>query len=185
MNDHLPEQCNVRVRAVCKKSGKVLEERIGHNVWTNTGREYSALLKTSRADGTPYRTDRILFVGLGSGTQPETVSVNSLVTPEPHTANVFLKRINHIKTSFPNAGSRLTVRYVADFTALDYVNGANPVMISECGLFTDGHASTFTAGQRATLMNDAQLQAPVAYHTFSPIAKTQDIALELIWELQH
>lgn len=185
MNDHLPEQCNVRVRAVCKKTGDVLEERVGHNVWTNTGREYSALVKTSRADGTPYRTDRIHFVGLGSGTQPETVSVNSLVTPEPYSANIFLKEISHVNTSFPNSGSRLTVRYVTMYTALDFVNGANPVMISECGLFTDGHASTFASGQRATLMNDAQLQAPIAYHTFSPISKTQDIALELIWELQH
>jgi len=185
MNDQLPENCNVKIRALCKKTGKVLHERVGHNVWTNTGREYSALIKTSKADGSPYRTDRILYVGLGSGTQPETVNVSSVVEPQPFTNNVWLKQINHNKTSFPNIGSRLTVRYIVDFDEGDYVNGANPVYISECGLFTDGHATTFTAGQRATLLNDAQFQAPVAYHTFSPIPKTQDIALELIWELQH
>jgi len=111
--------------------------------------------------------------------------VSSVVEPQPFTNNVWLKQINHNKTSFPNIGSRLTVRYIVDFDEGDYVNGANPVYISECGLFTDGHATTFTAGQRATLLNDAQFQAPVAYHTFSPIPKTQDIALELIWELQH
>jgi hypothetical protein len=185
MQDLLPETCNVRIRALNRGTGEVIHERVGHNVWTNTGREYSALIKTNRADGTPYRQDRIAYVGLGSGTQPETVSVSSVVMPEAFTGVTWLKPIVNNKTAFPNAGSRLTVRYITSFEPSDYVNGANLVYISECGLFTDGHSVTFAQGQRATMLNDAVLQAPIAYHTFSPIPKTQDISLELIWELQH
>ncbi|MGA1353844.1 MAG: hypothetical protein ACO32I_03540 [Candidatus Limnocylindrus sp.] len=183
MQERLSEECNVLVRVM--RDGTEIDRREGHNVWTNTGREYSALLKSYRPNGTdPFRNDRIAYVGLGGGTQPEDVTVLSLVTPLAFADDTtWLKRIDHTRTLFPEAGSRLTVRYTARFTASDF-SGAE-AFISECGLFTDGHPVTFQAGGRPTLLAEASRQSPLAYHTFSPIPKTPDIEIELIWELRH
>jgi hypothetical protein len=190
MDDRLHVDCNVRVRALCAETGDVLEEREGHNVWTATGREYSALLKTLKADGeTPFREDRVAYVGLGSGTQPEVVDVTQVVEPIDLAGNStgqWLKPLNHARTSFPDSGSRLAVRYVIRYTRSDLVgDDGTPVYISECGLFTNGNALTFTSGQRDVTTANAALQAPIAYHTFAPIPKTSNIEIELIWELRH
>jgi len=186
MWDALPEECNVRVRAICEESKEVIYESVGHNVWTTTGREYSAMLKTyrGRVGGTltPFRSDRIAYVGLGSGTQPESVDVTRLVEPIAFSGTTWLKEIDHNRTSFPDAGSRLAIRYVTTFSKDDF---SGDRYISECGLFTDGHSVDFTVGGRQTTIADASLQAPVAYHTFAPIPKTPNISIELLWELRH
>lgn len=187
MQERLNEECNVLIRARDAETGEVLHERVGHNVWTSTGREYSALLKTYTADGaTPFRNDRIAYVGLGSGTQPEVVDVSAVVDPVGLDLQTWLKGISHTQTTFPDAGSRLAVRYVVRFARTDISPTPDePVFISECGLFTDGNSATFAQGERDTTLANAALQAPVAYHTFAPIPKTNGIELELIWELRH
>ena len=183
MHELLTEDCNVLVRVM--RNGVEVDSRAGHNVWTNTGREYSALLKSYKRDGvTPFRSDRIVYVGLGSGTQPETQDVRSVVMPVAFSPQgVWLKKIEHTRTVFPEAGSRLTVRYTARFTMNDFPG--QETFISECGLFTDGHFATFNANERETDITQSSFQAPVAYHTFAPIPKTPDIEIELIWELRH
>lgn len=186
MKDLLTVECNVCVRAIHAETGETLHERLGHNVWTTTGREYSALLKTYKPGPIPFREDRIRYVGLGGGTQPETVDVSSLVEPIETGAGLWLKEIDHARTSFPDAGSRLAVRYVVRYGRADLLRGdGEATYIAECGLFTDGNAQTFVQGERDRTLANADLQAPVAYHTFAPIPKTNDVELELIWELRH
>jgi hypothetical protein len=186
MRDALNEHCNVSIRAICKSTGAILHERVGHNIWTSVGREYSALLKTYRgrvgANLVPYRTDKIAYVGVGTGTQPETVDVINLVSPIAFSGTTWLKEINHNKTSFPNSGSRMAIRYVVEFGEDDFDGN---IYISECGLFTDGHSIDFTPGNRSTSVVDASIQAPLAYHTFAPIPKTPNVSIELVWELRH
>lgn len=182
MHETLTEDCNVLVRIL--RNGVEVGARVGHNVWTNTGREYSALLKTYKTDGTtPFRSDRIAYVGLGSGTQPEFPNVNKVVLPVAFHQGTWLKKIEHARTIFPDAGSRLVVRYTARFGVSDFPG--QDTFISECGLFTDGHPVSFAAGDRPTNINQSAEQSPVAYHTFAPIPKTPDIEIELIWELRH
>lgn len=186
MKDSLNEYCNVSVKAICNDTGKVLHERLGHNVWTTVGREYSALLKTYRGrvgnNLVPFRSDRIAYVGLGSGTQPESVDVTRLVDPVAYSGSTWLKEINHNKTSFPNSGSRTAIRYVVEFEESDF---SGNIYISECGLFTDGHSVDFTPGNRSLSIVDSSIQAPLAYHTFAPIPKTPNVSIELVWELRH
>ena len=187
MYDKLNETCNVVIRATDMFTGDIIAERVGHNVWTNTGREYSCLLKTYDISGRAFRSDRISYVGLGTGTQPETVNVQTLVTPIQVSLNKYLKDIDHARTSFQTFGGvRTAVRYSTTFLE-DHVsfNGEAAVMISECGLFTDGDAETFTAGGRDTSFVAAGSQSPVAYHSFDPIPKTPNIQLDIIWELRH
>jgi hypothetical protein len=188
MFDRISESCNVLVRAVSKSTREVLHERVGHNVWTNTGREYSCLLKTMTPQGAPYRSDLIAYMGVGSGSQPETVNVTNLVTPIAFQQGSFLKPIAHARTSFQSvsSGVRTAVRYTCVYTEEEFIfSGNSSVLISECGLFTNGNQDTFVRGGRNTNIDVARAQSPVAYHSFDPIPKTSGIELEIIWELRH
>lgn len=186
MKDKLTTECNVEVRATNIETGEIIS-RVGHNVWTNAGREYDCLLKTYNIEGQAYRNDRIGYIGLGTGTQPETVNVTRLAQPAQWQAGVFLKQIAHTATSFQTIdGVRTAVRYRCRLVEQDVnVGESDIVLISECGLFTDGNALTFEAGGRDVSSRVASQQVPVAYHTFDPIPKTPSIQLEIIWELRH
>jgi len=182
-NETVLEVCNVFIKVF--DHGKLVRTELGHNVWTNTGREYSCLLKSYNTDGNPYRTDRIRYVGLGNGTQIESVSVSKLVSPITYSqGGDFLKPINHNLTTFPDSGLRTAIRYTSRFGTTTFPE-AGTTYISECGLFTDGHAVSFTQGGRETSIAVADEQSPVAYHTFDPIPKTSGIELEITWELRH
>ena len=183
--DDLNEVCNVRVVATDMRTGEIISDQLGHNVWTNTGREYSCLLKTYKDNGAPYRSDRIRYVGLGTGTQPEAVSVLKVATPIAYNGGMFLKPINLGLTSFQTTnGAKTAVRYTCRFEESELATSGT-TFITECGLFTDGHQDTFEQGQRDTTIIRANRQSPVAYHTFDPIPKTANIQLDLIWELRH
>lgn len=185
--DDLNEVCNVRVIATDLTTGEVISDQMGHNVWTNTGREYSCLLKSYKDNGAPYRNDRIRYVGLGTGTQPESVSVTRLVSPVAFNGGLFLHEINLGLTSFQTTnGAKTAVRYTCRFNEEHLVaSQGSTTFITECGLFTDGHQDTFQQGQRDRTLSRAGSQSPIAYHTFDPIPKTSSIQLDLIWELRH
>lgn len=189
-HDTIQETCNVYITARDRATGAVIAERVGHNVWTNVGREYSCLIKTYKSDAlTAYREDRIAYMGVGTGTQPETVSVSALTTPVPYRGAQFLKKITHTLTTFPTIdASRTSVRYVCTFAEDELVPpdvGGDVYYITECGLFTDGKQGTFERGGREVGLAQASSQAPVAYHTFDPIPKLSTLELEIIWELRH
>lgn len=184
MQSILTEDINVVITA--KEGGKITAVRKGHNVWTNAGREYSCLLKVKSA-ATPraIRQDYIEYVGLGTGTQPETVNVSQVVSPLAHQGNNWLKQINHIRTSFVNPGSRAAVRFVAEFSGSDMINANDePPFISECGLFTSGNSADPNQ-PRSIIIVDSGLQVPVAYHTFQPIPMSNTTTIEIVWELRH
>lgn len=185
--DDLNEVCNVRLIARNTETGEIISDQMGHNVWTNTGREYSCLLKSYKGNGLPYRNDRIRYVGLGTGTQPEAVGVLRLATPIAWSGTSFMKELNLGLTSFQTTnGAKTAVRYIARFEESDLnLNPGSSTFITECGLFTDGHQDTFAAGDREVALSAASRQSPVAYHTFDPIPKTQNVQLDLIWELRH
>lgn len=184
--DDVNEICNVRVVARSKDTGEIVTERVGHNVWTNSGREYSCMLKTYGANRVKVRDDRISYVGLGVGAQPESVGVTRLVQPVQWRTGQFLKELDHAATVFPTTtGPRTAVRYVVRYDLGHVSLTDTPVYISECGLFTDGEQSTFTTGARDVSIARAELQSPIAYHSFDPIPKTANVELEIIWELRH
>lgn len=186
MRCEINELCNVYI--IGRSNGSIVYEASGHNVWTNTGREYSCLFKTYGEDGQPYRSDRISYVGLGTGHQVEAVSVTRLIEPvQFDNAGNWLKKIDHRKTQFTSGDKRTAVRYSATF-GLDEVSigSSGLVQIRECGLFTDGlNNAPFTVNGRDIRISGATYQSPVAYHSFDPIPKTPNLELEIIWELRH
>ena len=144
--------------------------------------------KSYDANGQTIREDKIRYAGLGSGAQPEVTSVSSLVTPLKLQNNgVWLKEIDFARTTFGSNAYKTSVRYVFIFDEADVVANDNATSyISECGLFTDGlQNAPYTKGARQNSIGSALSQTPVAYHSFEPIPKNNNIQLEIIWELRH
>src|SRR3990172_4320519 len=57
------------VRALLRERGKLVPGSIreSKNIWTNTGREYLALLMSLQVGSTPFRQDRMAYIGVGIG----------------------------------------------------------------------------------------------------------------------
>lgn len=176
------------VSLVLRERGKIVagSHREGHNIWTLTGREYDAQLKSYKSYGpdTPYRNDRIKYMGFGSGTQPEVSGITRLITPIAFDAgNNFLAAVGAPPT-FPLTPVRTTVRYTKIYQEME-LSVAGTVTLQEAGLFTDGGPPNFTPGSRDITLANAGSQAPMAYKTFEPLKKTQNFVLEARWDLRH
>ena len=190
------------VRLFLRERGKIVpgSHREGHNVWTNTGKEYLALHQTIQPsppsppapypDPSPYRVDLIAYIGVGAGSQIEDPGVLSLQTPLSYSggtgpgAGTFLAPIQ--SASFPLTPSRTTVEYHRVFAETEISQTVpSSVTISEMGLFTSGDPTTDRAsGPRDTRLISAAMQAPVAYKTFEPIVKRSDLSLEIYWQIR-
>lgn len=174
------------VRWVTRERGKLKKRGEGCNVWTNTGREYSAMLMTYQAANTAYRSDRIAYIGVGTGAQTEEAGVTSLVTPVAYTTGQFLAPVDIVATSFPLTPARTSVRYSVTFTEGQLTfGGTTSVLVNELGLFTDGEQSTFAVGDRDTTLASAAYQSPAAYKNLGdPIEKTSALELQVEWEIR-
>jgi len=176
-----------RFSVFCRERGKIVPgtHREGFNIWSLSGREYDAQLKSYQSYGPdiPFRNDRIRYIGFGSGTQPEVSTVSRLVTPIAwNVGNQFLAEVG-IPT-FPLAPTRTTVRYTKIY-GLTELSVSGTVTLQEAGLFTDGGPPTFAPGTRDLTLANATGQAPMAYKTFEPLKKTQNFELEARWDLRH
>jgi hypothetical protein len=185
------------VSLVCRERGKIVPgtHRSSHNIWTNTGREYLAMLMAIKdnvlGNLSYYRSDRMAYIGVGTGSQLETPSVVGLVEPVEYVAGQYLASID--LPDFPLYPTRTTVRFHRTFLENQItLSGGSRVNISEMGLFTNGDPTSnppfqspvdLVAG-RSTTIGDAALQSPMAYKTFEPIGKTDAMQLEVSWEIR-
>lgn len=177
------------VRTLCRERGKIVpgSRRSGHNIWTNTGREFLAMLMTYQANATtPQRNDRVFYLGVGQGLQTEEVTVPSLKEPLEITANRFLTALDHAATDFPLRPTRTVVRYVKTLSETDLTFGeVSSRFISELGLFTNGHQNSFEVGQRDISKDAGPFQSPVAYKALlEPVEKTQALEFQVEWEIR-
>lgn len=175
------------VKILMRERGKIVpgSRREGHNIWTNTGREYLALLMSiMTGPATGYRSDKIAYIGIGTGAQVEEAGVLSLVTPVAYVTGQFLAPLD-IPPTFPLTPTRTTVRYHRIF-AEDQITltPGSTVNISEMGLFTNGRQSDFAVGLRDTTIAQAVNQSPAAYKSFEPIGKKDSLSLEVSWEIR-
>ena len=176
------------VELCLRERGKIVpgSHRSGYNIWTNTGREYLALLMSYQLSSTPFRSDRIAYIGVGTGSKLEDTSVLSLAQPIAYTGSYFLAPFD-IPPTFPLSPTRTTVRYSRVFAENEITTSGAQVNISEIGMFTDGsaiHVPPYTPGSRDRTLVNALLQAPMAYKTFEPVGKTGSLELEMSWEIR-
>lgn len=175
------------VRMLMRERGKVVpgSHREGHNIWTNTGREYLALLMSIQTGpSTGFRNDRVAYIGVGIGAQVEEAGVLSLVSPTAYVTGQFLAALD-VPPTFPLTPTRTTVRYHKIFNEDDItIAPGSTVNISEMGLFTNGRQSDSAVGLRDTTLAQASNQSPVAYKAFEPIGKKDSLQLEVSWEIR-
>lgn len=178
------------VRALCRERGKIVPGtlREGHNIWTNTGREFLALLMSlETGPSTPFRSDRVAYIGVGVGATIEDAGVLRLVSPVAYVAGSFLAPLD-VPPTFPLTPSRTTVRYHRLFAENELtLSAGSQINVSELGLFTNGSPDAIPAyspGTRDTGIANAAAQAPCAYKTFEPIGKTDALQLEVSWEIR-
>ncbi len=171
---------------ICRERGKLRRDlcREGHNIWLLTGRAYDAAIKSYQSYGpdVPLRNDRIKYIGIGSGTQPEVSTITHLVTPIAWDAgNHFLAQLNI--PYFPTTDGTI-VRYAKLFGLTD-ISITGTVVVQEVGLFTDGNPPLYVPGTRDTTLVNALAQSPLCYKTFEPLPKTQDVDMSFVYELRH
>lgn len=177
------------VSVVLRERGKIVpgSRRDGHNIFTNTGREFLAMLMTYKTDGsTPYRDDRVAYMGAGVGLQTEDVNVSSLIAPSAYRAGLFLAPVDHVATEYPLRPTRTTVKYSKIFAEDELTFGTTTsLMISELGLFTNGHQNSFIAGERQREQDYARFQSPMAYKSLvEPVEKTSGLEFQVDWEIR-
>lgn len=176
------------VEIVMRERGKIVpgSHRSGNNVWTNTGKEFLALLSSYESSGTPFREDRVAYIGVGTGAQTVAPGVLRLATPVAYTAATFLAPLN-VPPTFPLSPSRTSVKYRRTFAADEITTTpGSQVDVTEIGLFTDGDpSSSNTPGSRVVTLAAATSQAPVAYKAFEPVSKTDGLELDVFWEIQY
>jgi hypothetical protein len=173
-----------------RERGKIVpgSRREGRNVWTLTGREYDAQVKSysSYSPLTKKRRDGIRYIGFGTGQQPEVSEVSKVASPIAFdSAGNFLAQLS--LPTYPLTPTLTTARYTRSFGELELSTVAS-VDLSEAGLFTDGSPDAIPAydpGTRILTLVAADQQAPVAYKSFEPIKKTQNFVLEASWEIRH
>lgn len=177
------------VKLVMRERGKIVPgtHREGHNVWTNTGREYVTQRMTPQLPGapsTPYRSDMISYFAVGKGSQLEEPSVLSLQDPvEFQVGGNFLAPIQG--ADFPLYPVRTSVRYQRTFDELEIsTQVGTTVLVSELGLFTNGNPANAYAPGVPTDFATSSTLAPVAYKAFEPVGKTTAMQLELSWEIR-
>lgn len=174
------------VKLVMRERGKIVPGsfREGHNIWTNTGREYLALLMSSNAGPVAFRTDRITYLGLGTGAQVEEAGVLGLVTPVAFSTGQFLAPFD-VPPTFPLSPTRTTVRYRRVFVEDEItITPGSTVNISEMGMFTNGRQSDYAVGLRDTTIGSSAAQSPAAYKALEPVGKKDSLQLEVSWEIR-
>lgn len=174
------------VKLVMRERGKIVPGsfREGHNIWTNTGREYLALLMSINTGPTSYRTDHIAYLGVGTGAQVEEAGVLALVTPVAYITGQFLAPFD-IPPTFPLSPTRTTVRYRKIFAEDEItISPGSTVNISEMGMFTNGRQSDYAVGLRDTTLAASASQSPAAYKALEPVGKKDSLQLEVSWEIR-
>jgi hypothetical protein len=183
--------------ACLRHNGKLVRgsRRLGHNIFTVTGRNFLAKLvswHTVGAADVPYTQRRVRWIGLGTGTQLEAPTVTSLNHATLATAANYLVPIQAVE--FPTSSS---VRFIKEFSLTEITLSSTLVSITEAGLFADvspaqpGNPNdgyddvAHDPGIVDTVLNPASAtNPPVAYKAFEGIAKTVDFTLEIRWDFR-
>lgn len=175
---------NLRVEV--RDRGKLQTVREGSNIWTLTGREYLSEIQALQ-DSSPrtvFRDDRIAYLAVGTGAQPEVANVPSLVEPVVYKTGEYLAAVA-LPATFPlsSGGTRTSVRYIREFGKSEISLGFS-VVLTEAGLFTDGDPDNNFDVPAPTDFSTVSGRAPMAYKTYEPVTKTTDFTLRYIWDVR-
>ena len=156
------------------KDGKLVDQRVSHNVFTNTGRTWLSRLVGSsdytQSPPSPHSTDKIMYIGFGCGGalqsntdyatgQAELVTVTSLQDPVPIAIDgdqrLYLKQVDNQANSSVYFPGDFRTRFVVDIAESELSFTGNitrvsnkavgtSVPITEAGLYLSSANPRFT-----------------------------------------
>jgi hypothetical protein len=174
------------VKMLMRERGKIVpgSHREGSNVWTNTGREYLAqAMSLKTAPTTAFRSDLVTHIGVGTGASVEEPGVTQLAVPKAYDIGLYLAPLD--TPTFPLAPTLTTVRFHRTYSETEITIDTTEEMVSEAGLFTNGSPTqNYAPTTRDLTIQNASLQAPVAYKAVEPLGKRNSMQLEVYWEIR-
>ena len=171
-DDELEPAANVAISVY--RDGKLIDQRVSHNVFTNTGRTWlSRLVGSSDYTQSPpavHNPDKIMYMGFGCGGalqtdttfatgQTELVTVTSLQDPVPISIDgdqrLYLKQVDNQTNSSIYFPGDFRTRFIVDIaeselsftdnrTRISNANVGTSVPISEAGLYLSCANPRFT-----------------------------------------
>jgi hypothetical protein len=159
--------------------------RNGHNVFTESGREWlkqvivwASIGSNLIGDDVPQDERRLRWIGVGSGTLLELTSVGALMSPLSITVSptMYLRVLGTRAHAIDSA-----VSYTTSFlgSGVDFDHHGSSVTISEAGIFVD-----VDSGSGPGLDPSVSVNAPVAYKSFAPLTKLAAQTLTISWEFR-
>lgn len=156
--------------------------RVGHNVITETGREWLSQLVAWQtiappADDSPWTQDRIRWIGVGDDWYPELKHVSQLKAPVLVTGSDYLAALSAPAWVLGGvSGSSSAIKYTHAFGSGELPDGVD---VQEAGLFVDRNDGG--TGLDPTVATNP----PVAYKVISPpLTKALAQTLTIRWELR-
>lgn len=183
LSDKLDPTINVAIAVI--RDGKLIEERFGHNVFTNTGRQWLAKIigsdNYSQDPPSPHNTDKIKYIGFGCGGalqsntdfatgQTELVTVTSIQDPIPVSVDfdqrLYLKQVDNQTNDSVYFPGDFRTRFICDIaedelsfagniTRVSNVQVGTSVPITEAGLFLSSANPRFTHEANPPLPDEA------------------------------
>lgn len=202
-SDLIEVKSNLVIRV--RERGKLVKTHKGHNIWLNLGREYLAQLifYTSFSPPTPYRNDRIQYMGLGiGGTAQTSLTVANSAPLVPAYAGSNLQtdtdptvtalerpvRVSGTSTSPPYNPSDV---WLGQVQAPPTQPTTTQVTFSRLFATTDISYTPYLAVPLSEVMLFTSAANPnvynnvgVAYDTFATITKTNAFSLEIDWTIR-
>ena len=187
-----------------RERGKILDRRVGHNIWLNLGREWMARLVAYQNFNPlePATDHRIRYMGLGIGGNRQIamdrVSADPLATAYPGSNQQTDEDVNVLRLERPVriAGGSTTYPGVATDTWIGQVQAPaehpSPTKVTFRRLFGTldvsyapflvvpvSEIAMFHAGADPGVWNNTA----IAYDTFESLAITSAVELETVWTL--
>ena len=150
LNDSFDPKFNVKINIY--EGGRLMDQRLSHNVVTNTGRSWLSRIVGASNYATnpplPHRTEKIKYIGLGCGgalqtdtrfpkTQTELVTVTALEDPVPYsfnpvgTVSTYLKQVdNQVASSSVYFPGTFRTRFVVDVAEAEISFTGNETAVS-------------------------------------------------------
>lgn len=190
MTDDISIQANMELFLL--ERGKIVpgSRRVGHNVFTTFGKNWLTKLmswQTISAPDVPFTNRRMRWVSLGTGSQLEVETVTQLSSAILTYGVNYLAALDAVE--FPTSKS---ARFIKTFGLSEISITSTPVSITEAGLFADvvpanaggTEDNGYSGPTDPTLNPGVANNPPVAYKAFEPVTKTQDLLLEVRWDLR-
>lgn len=187
--------------------GKIVDRRVGHNIWLNLGREYLAQLISydSFSPLTPTRNDRVRYMGLGIGGTRQLVQAGTMLSAvttaypgsnaqvDTNPAVTIIERpvrLSGSSDAYPGQGGDVWLGQVQappERPTTTQVTFSRLFISNEVsyGTFTTvplSEVGLFTSAANPNVYNNTS--GFVAYDTFDTLSKTSAFELEVAWTIR-